>query len=495
MTSIWITSHPPVVDAPPLAGDLKVDVVVVGAGLTGLLTAWRLCDAGYRVAVLEAGSAGQKNTGLATGNLYGSTSNMASLLAKWGEDVLRHVVEARRRAIDWIEDLTLRHSLQCGFTRAPLQWSVESSEAAVLQRHDSELAAYRAAGLDPRPSSASLPFPLARSFQVTGQAQLDPYQLCRALLGGLSERVAIFENTAVTDVDAARGCVSTVNGKVHADHIVLATHSPAGFNLVQAEMEVYREYGIAIPVAATPTAGIHWVTDCGRSLRSVPGQLMPLLVVVGEKHRAGEWSPAQDPGGRLLEYARHRFPVNGPVKAAWSAQQFLSADGLPYVGSSAHDNVWVATGFHADGLTWAGVASRLIVQGIEGKQDDLGHLLSPLRLTPIRSAKGWAKANATVARHIVGDRLKADPDPGLELAPGSGCIAGRGGDRHALYRDEAGTLHVLSPVCPHLKCIVQWNGEARSWDCPCHGSRFAPTGELLEGPALSGLTRKPYPID
>ena len=494
MTSIWMASYPSIDDSRVLLGDITSDVVVVGAGITGLLTAWRLCNAGYRVVVLEAGLAGQKNTGASTGNLYGSTSEMATLLAKWGEDVLREVTASRMHAIAGVDALVTEYGIDCGFVRTPLQWSIESNAPAERQRYARELAAYRVAGLSPHPSPGQLPFPLTDSFSVEGQAQLDPYRLCRALLDLLSRHAALFEQTQVIDIDAAASCVRTATGKVHANHIVLATHSPAGFNLLQAEMEVYREYGIAVPVQTPLPIGIHWVTDSGRSLRSVPEQQAPLLVVVGEKHRTGEWSPTQDPAGRLLKYAQERFVVNGPVAASWSAQQFKPADGLPYIGSSAHENVWVATGFQADGLTWGALAAELIVQGIEGRQpDDLAHLLSPLRITPLKSAGGWARTNATVIKHLLGDRLKAEVDDGSEIAPGSGRVVGKGEGRCALYRDETGMLHAMSPVCPHLKCIVQWNGDANSWDCPCHGSRFGPTGELLEGPALNGLARKQTP--
>ena len=494
MTSIWMASHPFVPTPQVLSGDINADVVVVGAGITGLLTAWRLCDAGYQVVVLEAGLAGQKNTGASTGNLYGATSQMAGMLDKWGEDVVREVVVARMHAIAGVETLVQQQLIECGFARAPLQWGIEGSGQAELQAYERELVAYQTAGLNPQTGRSSLPFPLTESFNVEAQAQFDPYQFCRALLAQLSQHAAVFEQSQVTDIDARAGRVSTAKGTVHGPHIVLATHSPAGFNLLQAEMEVYREYGIAVPVETPLAEGIHWVTDSGRSLRSVPGRQSPLLVVVGEKHRTGEWSPAQDPVGRLLDYAQQRFVVNGPVAASWSAQQFKPADGLPYIGSSAHENVWVATGFQADGLTWGALAAELIVQGIEGQQpSDLAHLLSPLRITPIKSAAGWARTNATVIKHMVGDRLKAGADDGTEIAPGSGRIVGRGENRCALYRDANGMLHAMSPVCPHLKCIVQWNGEANSWDCPCHGSRFSPTGELLEGPALTGLASKRAP--
>ena len=140
-------------------------------------------------------------------------------------------------------------------------------------------------------------------------------------------------------------------------------------------------------------------------------------------------------------------------------------------------------------MTWAGVAARAITEGITGTTSEIEQLLSPMRFTPLRSAAGWARTNATVARHMVGDRLgTASSRAPSELGRGCGALLDVGGERTAIYRDDDGQLHAMSALCPHLKCVVQWNGHERTWDCPCHGSRFSATGALLEGPARQGLT-------
>jgi len=242
-----------------------------------------------------------------------------------------------------------------------------------------------------------------------------------------------------------------------------------------------------VPVANPPAAGIHWIADRHRSLRGVRGtDGRDWLVLVGETHRTGE-TPVMDPAQHLVADARRNFTVQGEP-LCWSAQQFRAADQLPYIGSSAHDNVWVATGYGPDGLTWAGVAARAITEGIMGTTSEIEKLLSPMRFTPVRSAAGWARTNGTVARHMVGDRLGAAPSHSpSELSRGCGALLDVNGKRTAVYRDEHGQLHAMSALCPHLKCVVQWNGHERTWDCPCHGSRFSATGALLEGPARQGL--------
>lgn len=474
----------------PVNGASRVDVAVVGGGITGMLVAHRLRQSGMSVAIIEAHAIGASNTGLSTGNLYAPlSSGMRAMLKRWGCDVAQHVAHTRQLAVDSIEQLVQRHAIDCGFVRCPLTYAMEAPDAEQQDAWESERAAYEEAGLHPREGSPTLPFACTHRFHVIGQAQFNPYLFTRAMAAQLaSESTAIHEHSPVLDLDASRGEVVTANGTVTADHIVLATHTPLGFNLVQAEMEVHREYGIALALEGSMQDGIHWIRDQGRSVRRHVDGDREWLVVVGEKHKTGEIAPDVDYWARLEDCARARFAV-GEVSSRWSAQQFSSADGLPYIGPSAHGNVWLATGFGADGLTWGAVAAQLIGEGIEGVPSESAKLLSPRRFTPVKSAKGWAKENATVMRHLVGDRM-SKPVQGVEdVRPGEGRLVDADGDRYAVYRDDDGKLCMLSPVCPHLKCIVQWNGMEKTWDCPCHGSRFTPQGEVIEGPSLSGLAR------
>lgn len=475
----------------PLTEAARADVLVIGAGMTGLLTAARLADNGLDVLVVDAGPIGGRNTVMSTGNLYAPVSGLAELIARWGSDTAGRVVQWRQQALRSVETLVHRNGLRCGFERVAMQYGMQERSRESMQRFEQELQAYRTVGLHCEHRQSGLPFALGYAFRVADQAQLDPAAFCRELAQHLAGRVRIHDRTLVTDIDPSAGIAQTPSGPIRARHFVLATHSPLGFNLVQAEMEVYREYGVALQVTTPPAAGIHWIADRHRSLRGVQGpDGRSWLVLVGEKHRTGE-TPATDPAEQLIADARRNFKVQGePLR--WSAQQFRAADQLPYIGSSAHDNVWVSTGYGPDGLTWAGVAARAITDGITGTTSHIEQLLSPMRFTPIRSAAGWARTNATVARHMVGDRLgSAPPNTASALDRGCGALLDVDGKRTAVYRDESGKLHAMSPLCPHLKCVVQWNSHERTWDCPCHGSRFSATGGLLEGPAKQGLTPEP----
>jgi Rieske Fe-S protein len=299
----------------------------------------------------------------------------------------------------------------------------------------------------------------------------------------------VFEHTAVLDVDASEGEVSTRSGTVTAPHIVFATHTPKGVNLLQAEMEPSREYGVAASLRGESyPQGIFWLLDDFHSVRTYRYQGQTYLVVIGEKHRTGQGEAGDGYYGSLESYAREHFDV-GTFCHWWSAQQYKSADQLPYIGRSAHDNIYVATGFGADGLAWGEVAARTICSLIETGHES-SRLFNPRRFTPVKSAKSWASLNAKVAKHLTTDYFTLDKVEDLDLVlAGEGKVVNIDGDKVAVYRAPDNTLIALSPVCPHMKCAVRWNAADLSWDCPCHGSRFATDGSVIEGPAYGPLTR------
>jgi glycine/D-amino acid oxidase-like deaminating enzyme/nitrite reductase/ring-hydroxylating ferredoxin subunit len=500
MKSVWTIGSDSTASFAPLAGRMEVDVAVIGAGITGVMTALMLSDAGLKVALLEAGRIGASNTGGSTGNLYATLSGgLAAVRRKWKDDVLREMVSQRTAAIDLIEETATRFSVDCAFQRRPLYSCLAGDDSQALADFDNEVQAHEAAGLPTRVDNhvEALPFKISRAMRLEQQAQFNPLHFVQGVARALAGRgVAIHEGSAVVEVKGGRDAsVLTVDGEVRAAHLVFATHTPKGFNLVQAEMEAHREYGIAAGLRRGHyPSGIFWIRDQGRSLRSYRREEREYLVVVGGKHKTGH-DTGGDPRARLREWTQSRFDVL-EVSHEWSAQQYASADLLPYIGPSAHRNVLIATGFAADGLTWGAVAARLLSERIQGRSSTAADLLTPRRFTPIKSARTWASENATVMRHLVGDRLGAAEATSLAaVAPGEGRIVDINGRKHAVYRGEDRMVSVLSPVCPHMKCHVAWNGAERSWDCPCHGSRFGTDGRVLEGPALQPLARVELPLE
>lgn len=482
---------------PTLAGDLEVDVAIIGAGITGLSAAYLLGRAGCKVAVLEDKQVGWGTTGSSTGNLYAPVDvHLAQIQAKHGDETLRALVDCRSQAIDFIAQLIATHAIDCAFTRAP--WFLFTDMATVAPTIRRELEAAHAAGLAVSETvPADFPYPRVMALaQVAGQAQLDPLAYVRALAEALpQDQVRIYENTAVTGVQSGRPCrVQTNRGTVKAQQVIMATHTPKGIYAVQAMMECKREHAIAVRLkGALPPAGIYWhqQSDQHYSVRPQRDERGEYLLVLGEPMLVGQRESTQAHLARLETYARTHFEVE-EVVYAWAAQNYRPADLLPYIGTSFTENqVYIATGFAADGLVWGTAAAMIISELIQGRTHPAARFFDPKRFTPVASAPTVIKENLNVVGNLLRDYLSPSASQALdEVSPGEGRVITAQGEKLAVHRDEQGQLHVVSAICPHLRCVVHWNDSERTWDCPCHGSRFSPDGEVLEGPAYHGLQPK-----
>lgn len=499
MRSIWKIDDNEQVCYPQLTGVMTVDTVIIGGGITGVTTALRLVEDGQLVAVLEAGRVGSGDTGNSTGNLYSTVSQgLAPIEKKWDQTVVSEVVSARAHAVDFIEKTVDRYGIDCQFSRRPLHFCVRDAsgaqQKALDKMLDSELEVSLAAGLSASIVNQIAEFPLAvhRALRIENQAQFNPFKYTRGVAKTIAEQGGlIFSNSRLVSIDADIGLVKTANGEIKAKNIVFATHTPLGINLLQAEMQPYREYGISARLNGNSyPEGVFWMQDDSKSVRSYDYKGEKYLVVVGSKHKTGEGTEGPGYYKTLQEYASRHFDV-ASFEHQWSAQQFQSADLLPYIGRSGHDNVWVGTGYSADGLTWGTLAGGVISDQIKGRENRVSDLFNPRRFTPIKSAAGWLKENASVTKHFVKDYLTPAKLKHLEeVMPGEGKLVKLDGEKLAVYRSPDNELSVLSPVCPHMKCLVSWNDADTTWDCPCHGSRFSPTdGSVIEGPAIEPLTR------
>jgi glycine/D-amino acid oxidase-like deaminating enzyme/nitrite reductase/ring-hydroxylating ferredoxin subunit len=484
---------------PVLAENLEVDVAVIGAGITGITTAALLEQAGLRIAVLEATAVGGGATGCSTGNLYATLNQyLHRLAAKWDGDMMEQVVRSRRLAIALIERNIRDFRLQCGFSRQPwVLYSVDSAaehEAVIEQEYRAALKA----GLEARVTNElPLPYDICRALVVSQQAQFDPLRYVRQLATAIrSGRCRIFEASPATNVDEEQCMVNAGEFTVKAEHIVMATHTPKGVSAIQTGLGPYREYAVAAPLRQKQLAGgIFWsVGEDKQSTRLIERDGRPFVMIVGERHKTGQHGDPDAAYQHLEALLQSRFDIEPPA-FRWSAQQYHAADGLPYIGTSlGSSNLYLASGFGADGLVYGTLAAMIIADRITGKQNPFSELYAPSRFTPVKSAGAFIKENLNVAGYYVKDYIKGGDVTRLADVPrGEGRIVDIAGDRLAVYRDEDYQLHVLSPVCTHLKCIVHWNHAERSWDCPCHGSRFGIDGAVLEGPALGALEQRAMP--
>ena len=461
----------------PLPGDLTADAAVIGGGLAGVLTAHFLQEAGLHVVVLEAsrvGSGQTKNTTAKITSQHGLIYHR--LLEQLGEERARQYAEANQRAIEEYRNLVTERRIECDFTEAPA-YLYSTAEREPLEQ---EFEAARLLGIDAALcDGAELPFPVAAVLRFDRQARFHPLEFLRAV----AEPLEIYEQTAVQSVEENR--LQTDRGTVTAQHIVFATHYPflnvPGYYFMRMHQE--RSYVLALENAAQLTGMYLGVDEDGLSLRPQGN----LLLLGGGNHRTGENSA----GGqyRKLREAAKRYWPESREAAAWSAQDCMTLDGMPYIGrfSSSTPNWYVATGFQKWGMTSSMVSALLLTDLIVKGESPWEAVFSPQRFEPTASAKTLMQETAQATKGLA-RKLFTPPRADIEALPtGHGGVVEYDGDKVGVYKDDNGEAFIVSIRCPHLGCQLEWNPDEKSWDCPCHGSRFDYRGNLIDNPAQRGL--------
>jgi glycine/D-amino acid oxidase-like deaminating enzyme/nitrite reductase/ring-hydroxylating ferredoxin subunit len=496
--SVWIQTGPTQPTFAQLDGDVHADVAVIGAGIVGITTALLLREAGASVVLLEADRLAHGVTGHTTAKVSSQHGMIyAHLRRHFGADGARMYATVNERALDWIADRVERDAIDCDFRRRPSYAYVTSSSKR--SEAEDEARAAGEAGLPARLAETTpLPYAVEAAVRFDNQAEFHVRKYLLGLLARLDgdDGCRIFERTRAVQVDTGGGCVvRTPAGRVSADGVVVATHYPfLDRSLAFARVHPQRSYAILCRIAGTPPVGMFISADAPtRSIRGVPLDGEELLLVGGEGHKTGTGGDTQDRYRRLEDFAREHWDVQS-VEYRWSAQDNSTVDGVPYVGrlTPRSDRVLMATGFAKWGMTGGTAAAHLLADLLLERENPSAALFDPNRLKLRASAIGLVKENAQAGLRFVGDRItKRGGRPIEDLQPGEGDIVRASGELVAGYRDEDGALTAVSPTCTHLGCRVNWNSAERSWDCPCHGSRFAPSGAVLQGPAVHRLERKP----
>ena len=490
LASLWLdtTDRTP---RPALEEDVHADVCVIGAGISGLSAALELSRRGASVVVLEARFVGAGASGYNTAklsSLHGLT--YSRLERSLGGEKARLYGNANERGIERVFELAEELGIDCDLRRKPnLVYSESADEREELEQ---EVEAARRAGL---PASlvedTDLPFAIAAAVSFANQAEFHPVKYLAGLARALeADGVRLHEGTLATSVDAGSPCrVRTQAGRtVTSQAVVVATHLPfLDRGLYFARCHPERSYVVAAPYeAAAATEGMYLSTESpAHSIRAHELDGRTWLLVGGESHKTGQTDAAQR-YERLADWARERFGIEPELR--WATQDQMPADGVPFVGpvDPLSKNVFVATGYRKWGLAMGAAAGELLAAWVDGSDHLWKELFDTRRLRPKASASSFVKENANVALRFFGDRVvkRARVD---SIEPGEGRIVGAGLAQRAVYRDESGELHTLSARCTHLGCIVNWNSGEKTWDCPCHGSRFGARGEVIMGPAVRPL--------
>jgi glycine/D-amino acid oxidase-like deaminating enzyme/nitrite reductase/ring-hydroxylating ferredoxin subunit len=475
---------------------VDVDVCVIGAGMTGMTAAVLLEQAGRSVAVVDAHQVGDGVTGYTTAKISVlQQTHLHPIRSKFGDDGLRAYVEANRAGLELIARLVGERSIDCDFRRRPSVTYTESEQEVETIRKEVEAA--KAAGLPARlETDVDLPWSVRAAAVVDDQAEFHPRKFLHALAGGLTG--PIFERTTATDVRDGDPCVVSTDsgGDIRAREVIVATHYPfLDRGLFFARLSAERSYAIAVAVEGRVPEGMFISAESPtRSIRAYPVDGGELLIVGGEGHKTGQEADERTRYAKLEAFARERFDVTS-VAYRWSAHDCMPVDGMPYVGrySPVSRHLWVATGFQKWGMSNGAAAALMLADRLTGSGNAWLDAFDPNRIKPLAGGPKLLKENVNVAAHFFGDRISSPDFPSVErIGPGEGGIVKT--EEHgkvAAYRDEAGTLHAVSPTCTHLYCQVSFNQAEKSWDCPCHGSRFGVDGEVLQGPAVKPLERRP----
>ncbi|MFH9118582.1 FAD-dependent oxidoreductase [Streptomyces globisporus] len=499
--SFWMATSP-MTSLPPLAADTETDVVVVGGGIAGLSTAWELARSGHHVTVLEADRIAAGVTGHTTAKVSALHGTVYSrLLDTRGPEAARHYARSHQGAVERIAAVSAELGVDCAWERRPAFTYTTRPESRSALR--AEAAAAREAGLNAEyVEDTELPFDVAGAVRVDGQAQFHPRSYLLALADDLRARGGVIhERTRVTGLHEGSPCrVTTETGHtVSARDVVVATHYPVFDRaLLFARLTPRRELVVAAPLATGQDPGGMYLTedDGKRSVRTAPyGDGHRLLIVTGESFTPGEGDTVAR-FTRLDAWMHDHFPV-GDTVYRWAAQDNDASDTVPMIGRyhPGARHTYVATGFGGWGMSSGALAGQLLSRLVGGEEPPWAALYDPSRLwSAVREAPALLKQQADVAKHFVGDRLATTHvDSVADIAPGTGAVVRINGSRCAVYRDESGATQAVSARCTHLGCLVAFNAAETAWECPCHGSRFAVDGSLLQGPATRPLEPRATP--
>jgi glycine/D-amino acid oxidase-like deaminating enzyme/nitrite reductase/ring-hydroxylating ferredoxin subunit len=490
--SLWLTTAP-VSGYAPLDRDLDVDVAVVGGGVAGLTVALLLKRAGRRVAVLDAARVGRGVTGCTTAKVSALQSTLYSTIRqRHGDEAAKTYATASLAGVERLAGLVAEEGIDCDLVRRDAYtYALEQDERPAIKR---EADAARQAGLPIEfVDSFDVPFPVHGAVRLADQVELQPVRYVQGLAAAVhGDGSAVFEETRVLGVREGRPArVRTAGAEVRAAHVVIATHYPIldrGFYF--ARLEPQRSYCIAARLASgAPPRSMS--INPGSPTRSVR-DAGDLLVIGGEGHAAGATSAQPERFERLAEFARRYWDV-AEVTHRWSAQDPVPYDHLPMIGRyrPGSSNLWVSTGFMKWGFATATFAATLLAEAVEGRPPEWAGVFDPNRVS-LRSLPDLGKMGAKVVADLAGDRLRRPTARSVDDIPAGEArvLPERGIGRKGVYRDTDGTLHAVSVRCTHQGCLLRFNAAERSWDCPCHGSRFDVDGAVLEGPAVKPLERR-----
>lgn len=485
-----------------LEKDLETQVCIIGAGIFGISTAYYLTQKGYNVTILERDKIANRVTGHTTAKITSQHGLIYHyLLNQYGKEFARKYYLANQKSIQEIEKIITQNQIDCDFERQ--NSCVYTTNQSEIEKIEEELQALKELEIEAsKTEKTPLPFEIVSGIKFKNQAQFNPIKYIDGLVKQIIDsKGKIFENTICYDVKRVGDSYIcyTENNTVKAQYVVLASHYPfINFPGVYfAKMYQSSSYVIGIDTKSE-------LFDCMYiniqspiySFRTAKDGNKKILLLGGGDHKTGENTSYQDSYGLLEEKAKQWYP-NCEIKYRWSTRDCITLDKIPYIGefSNTLPNMYVGTGFNKWGMTSSNVAARIITDKIDGKENEYSEVFEATRLNPIVNKDEVKNMVSQTVKSLVVERIE-EPEKVIndeintdDIKQETGQIIEWNGEKVGVYKDIEGKMFAVKPVCTHLGCILNWNGADKTWDCPCHGSRFDYTGKNLYNPALKDFEK------
>ncbi|HEY3251662.1 MAG TPA: FAD-dependent oxidoreductase [Ignavibacteria bacterium] len=480
-----------------LRDNIETDVCVIGAGITGLTTAYLLTSNNKKVVVIDDNEIGGGETCRTTAHITNVIDNRYSRIEQLhGEEASRIAAQSQTAAINKIEEIIFSNVIDCDFSRVDgyLFFSPDD-RADILEK---EFDAAKRAGIDVRlvakaPLNGFNTYPCLR---FPHQAEFHPLKYISALAGLIVKNGGrIYTKTHAQKIEDGNPAIVQTKNKynITAKDIVVATNSPiSDYVKVHTKQIACRTYVIGVEIPNnTVKQALYWDNEDPYHYIRIYKQLKnDILIVGGEDHKTGHDDDAEERYARLFKWTRERFPMAGRIDYKWSGQVMEPFDGLSFTGKDPEnkEHVYIATGDSGMGMTHATYSAILLTDMISGKENEWAKLYDPKRIT-LKAALKFVKEGLDTALQYIDIITPPEAASEGEISPGSGAIMSIGLGKTAVYKDENGKVYKFSALCPHLKCVIEWNASEKTWDCPCHGSRFGAMGNVINGPALGNLKK------
>ncbi|MGE4282104.1 MAG: FAD-dependent oxidoreductase [Clostridia bacterium] len=491
--SYWLASTAST-NYPALAEDINVDVAIIGGGLAGISCAYLLRKEGLKVAILEANRISQGTTGHTTAKVTSQHDLIYyKIKSQMGEELAKQYAVANESAIHEIKKIADNHHIDCDYTSQSA--FIYTQQEEYIQKISDEVTAASSLGIKASyVEEIPLPISIKAAVRFDNQAQFHPRKYLLALAEDIYNNGGrIFEQSRAVDIEESSSyIITTAQGKkVTAQKVIIASHYPFynkhGMYFTRLFSE--RSYVVAIKANEEYPGGMYInAEDPARSLRYQDSESGKLILVGGDHHKTGQGKDTLKHYEALINFAHDIFTIED-IPFRWSTQDCMTLDGLPYVGHFTSDtpNMYITTGFGKWGMTNSMVSAMILKDLITKGESPWQDVYNPSRQTIAPSAKNFIVENFNVAEQLIAGKLSSSPKD-VDVRSGEGKVIEVSGKRTGAYRDEQGTLYLVNTTCTHMGCELNWNSAEKSWDCPCHGSRFSYKGEIIEGPAVKPLT-------